>query len=204
MNDYESVTIDSRFGRIDARLFAAPETPPKAAAIWVGGVGGNWDSPARSLYPHLGKALTSDGITSLWVNYRHPGVLGESVLDVLAATVVAESLGVAAIALVGWSFGGAVVIAAAASSPLVRAVATISTQSYGAAEAVSLIENCAILLLHGAADNVLPVSCSKQVHALAREPKQLIVLPGAGHALDEAADRVHELVADWVKKTLLG
>ena len=35
------------------------------AVIYVGGVGGGWDSPARELYSKLASKLASNGINSL-------------------------------------------------------------------------------------------------------------------------------------------
>jgi hypothetical protein len=61
-----------------------PVTGAKHAAIWVGGVGGDWDTPAKGLYPRLCEELTSEGIASLRVRYRYPTDLVEAVLDVLA------------------------------------------------------------------------------------------------------------------------
>jgi len=46
-----------------------------------------------------------------------------------------------------------------------------------------------VLLLHGDADEVVPVAHARMLHAAAREPKQLTVLPGGAHRLrvDEIA-----------------
>jgi uncharacterized protein len=38
-----------------------------------------------------------------------------------------------------------------------------------------------LLVVHGEADDVIPVAMGRQVHALAPEPKQLAVIPRAGH-----------------------
>jgi hypothetical protein len=53
------------------------------------------------------------------------------------------------------------------------------------------------------ADQVLPPDCSSQVHALAHEPKRLVLLARAGHLLDEAADEVTELVQGWLLERLV-
>jgi thioesterase domain-containing protein len=99
-------------------------TGAKQAAIWVGGVGGDWDTPAQGLYPRLCQELTSEGIASLRVHYRYPTELVEAVLDVLAGITFLQDEGIESIALIGHSFGGAVVIQAAAQAEDVHTVVT--------------------------------------------------------------------------------
>jgi hypothetical protein len=117
---------------------------------------------------------------------------------VLAASAYLQSQGIERLGFVGHSFGGAVVIQAAAHQPLSRTVVTIATQSYGA-DAVSLLpDDCSILLLHGTADDVLPDWCSRAVEKLARNRKRLVLYPGADHNLDRSADAVEKEVGQWL------
>jgi pimeloyl-ACP methyl ester carboxylesterase len=95
-----------------------------------------------------------------------------------------------------------VVIRAASGSPLVRAVVTLATQSYGAGAAAELGPRCALLLVHGLEDMVLPHSASVHVHVDAAEPKRLILLDGTGHNLDEAAGRVADETRTWLQEWL--
>lgn len=57
-------------------------------------------------------------------------------------------------ALVGWSFGGAVVITAGARSSNVVGVATVASQTYGT-DSVSSLAPKSLLLLHGTGDTCL-------------------------------------------------
>jgi alpha-beta hydrolase superfamily lysophospholipase len=57
-----------------------------------------------------------------------------------------------------------------------------------------LPSHCSLLLIHGTADEVLHVSNSEYIAALANVPKQLLMLQGAKHTLDEAAHDVHREV----------
>jgi fermentation-respiration switch protein FrsA (DUF1100 family) len=100
------------------------------------------------------------------------------------------------------SFGGAVVIQAAAAHPIVRAVAPLSTQSFGVGPASRLSPRCSLLLMHGTDDEILPADCSRYVYSIAGEPKRLVLLDGTRHGLDEAADEVYRTVRDWVVETL--
>ncbi len=197
---YHQVKMITSRGAISCRYYQA--NGAKKAAIWVGGVGGGWDTPARGLYPLLCDHLLKEGIASLRVRYRYPTVLEEAVLDVLAGISYLQDEGIQEIALIGHSFGGAVVIQAAAQAPDVRTVVTLATQSYGADPVAELATRCSLLLLHGTSDRVLPPSSSKYVYQRALEPKRLILYPNADHGLDEAADEVYEVVWDWVVEQL--
>ncbi|MUG94319.1 alpha/beta fold hydrolase [Scytonema sp. UIC 10036] len=198
--EYHPVKLITSRGSIHCRYYLVESA--KKAVILVGGVGGDWDSPARALYPLLGEVLQKDGIASLRIQYRNPTDLVESTLDVLAGLTYLQDKGVEEFALIGHSFGGAVVIQAAAQSPDVRTVVTIATQSYGTDPASTLATRCSLLLLHGISDPVLPVSCSQYVYQLASEPKRLIVYPDAGHDLNEVADEVYLVVRNWIVQQL--
>lgn len=194
---YHPITLESNRGPIFTRLYPVPEGTERAV-ITVGGVGGGWDTPARDLYPRLGHDLPLSGIALCRVRFRHPTVLEEAILDVLAALAFLEAEGVKQVGLVGHSFGGAVVIQAAAASPLVKTVVTIATQGYGADPARDLGPRCSLLLIHGTADRVLPPTCSEHAFTEARPPKELVLIPGAGHGLEEAAEEVRRRVHDWL------
>lgn len=192
---YYPLRLITTRGVIECRYYQV--SGAQKGAIWVGGVGGNWDTPASELYPRLCQELTGEAIASLRIKYRYPTILEEAVLDVLAGLSFLEAEGITAAALTGHSFGGAVVIQAAAHSPSVRTVAALSTQSYGAAVAPQLAPRCSLLLVHGRADEVLPPSCSEYVYHLAGEPKHLLLYPNARHGLDEVAEEVRHVIRDW-------
>lgn len=194
---FEAVSLPAPGGTVDARFY--PATDARSGVIWVGGVGGGWDTPARDLYPTLAAEFQEQGIASLRVRYRAPTNLSDCVQDVLAGIDYLTSRGIEQMALAGHSLGGAVVIQTAARSESVRTVVTLSTQSYGALQAADLAPRCSILLIHGAEDPILPQVCSEQVYGLAGEPKRLVILEGADHVLESAAAEVHHLVRDWLR-----
>jgi pimeloyl-ACP methyl ester carboxylesterase len=203
-NDYTVVKVQtSRQEKIDCRYYASKDA--KKAVIYVGGVGGGWDSPARDLYPKLSRSLLSNGISSLRVRYRHPIDLNECVIDVIAGIKFLEYNKIQSVGLVGHSLGGAVVIKAAAALPnIVRTVVTLATQSYGAVESASQLgeEGCSILLMHGSDDDVLSPICSSYVYNKANDPKHIILLEGAGHGLEEAAEDIYQTTYRWLLKHL--
>ena len=202
---YTPIRLVTRGGGVDCRYYYIAGA--SKAVIWVGGVGGGWDTPARGLYPNLCQKLIKKEINSLRVRFRYPTDLYESVLDVIEGIHFLEQQGIKSVGLVGHSFGGAVVIQAAAtaeasSSDSVWTVVTLSTQSYGAEGVSRLKTGSSILLIHGTDDKVLPPYCSSNVYNLANDPKEIIFYKGATHGLDEAAEEVHQKVHDWLLKYL--
>ena len=172
-------------------------------AVWVGGAGGGLDGPARGLYPEACRRLAPLGVAGLRLDYRRPNDLPECVLDTLAGLQFLALEGIARVALVGHSFGGAVVISAGAISDLVAAVVPMSTQTYG----TSLADQVAprpMLLIHGAEDEILPDACSRDVYRRAGEPKELKLYPGARHGLDDAREEILDLLVSWIREKLSG
>lgn len=177
-------------------LFTACEGQP-GVAVLVGGAMGGFDGPAGGLYRDLSARLVEKGLSTLRVHYRQPGEFEECVLDVLGALSFLKGLGGRSAVLVGHSFGGAVVIKAGELSPVVAAVAALSSQRFG----TSTVENLAprpLLLVHGTADTVLPPEASEDIYERARQPKRLTLVEGAGHGLAEARDDVLEMLEMFI------
>ena len=197
---YTPLTFVTSRGDVLCHYYAVPAT--RSGVIWVGGVGGGFDSPANQLYPRLACAFQAEGIASLRVRYRYATKLEECVLDVVAALGWLENEGFERLALVGHSLGGAVVIQAGTTSERVRAVVSLATQGYGADSVMELGPQCAILLLHGRGDQVLPPQCSEFIFQMAHEPRRLVLYDGAGHGLDEVAFEVEQVVREWLRARL--
>ncbi|MBI4233419.1 MAG: alpha/beta fold hydrolase [Chloroflexi bacterium] len=172
-----------------------------AGVVWVWGARGGFEGPAGGIYGVLAEELLAEGITSLRLDYRDPRALHESVLDTLAGVSFLKGIGCGRVALVGHSFGGAVVIAAAPFSPVVVAVAALSSQTYGATNAADVSPR-PLLLVHGADDTHLAPQCSEMIHQWAKEPKELVILPGAGHSLRQCQAQVHDLLKRWLAEKL--
>lgn len=196
---YQALQLVTTRGEVAVRCYEVSN--PRFAALWVGGAGGGWDTPARGLYPRLCGELQHEHVASLRVRFRDAHDLRESVHDVLAGLVFLEAQAVERVALIGHSFGGAVVIEAAALSAAAGTVVTLATQSYGT-DKVARLAPRPLLLLHGDRDTVLPVSASQAVFERAKEPKRLVVYPGADHGLDDVADDVAEVVRVQIETAL--
>ncbi len=198
--DYTSLCLITQHGQTQCRFYEMPEF--SKAMIFIGGIGGDWDTPSRQLYPHLCVELMDNGIASFRVRLKNPHDLDESVFDVIAVLSYLRSLNVQKIGIVGYSFGGAVAIRAASVDLNVKLVVTLATQSYGAGSADDLGPRCALLLLHGGSDTVLPESASEHIFSIAKDPKEIQIYPQATHSLDEVAEELHKRVKDWVLKWL--
>jgi len=172
------------------------------AVIWVGGTDGGFDGPANAIYADLAEDLAADGVGSLRLDFRRrdaPGIVSEGVHDVLAGVVFLKEEDAGKIGLVGHSFGGAVVITAAALSPDVSAVVTLSTQTAGTAAAPKVAPR-PLLLVHGELDRRLPPECSEYVYERAAQPKELVILRGAKHSLRQRRRELRELLRAWLRE----
>lgn len=165
-----------------------PVEDASTAVVMVGGTGGGVTGPA-SVYPDLAKELSSNKIASIRLDYRHNAMLDDCVLDVIIAIQYLIEEGICSVGLVGWSFGGAVVITAGAVHENVNAIATVATQC-AETDGAEYLDGRPILLLHGTADQTLSPECSEQVYELVDGPKELKIYEGANHGLDEVRDEM--------------
>jgi len=168
-----------------------------AGVIWVSGSLGGLDGPSFGIFKTLSTTLVKDGISSLRLDYRLPGDFDQCVHDVLVGVNFLTQSGVDNIALVGHSFGGAVVIMAATISTEVKAVVGLSSQTYGA-HRVSKLSPKPLLLIHGDRDRNLPARSSWHIFGDAKEPKEIVIYKGSGHFLRECHQELHDLLRSWL------
>jgi hypothetical protein len=192
------VMIATTRGEIRGVLHPCATAP--GAAIYVGGAMGGFEGPANDIYGRLADRLRPQ-LSGLRLHYRRPGDFQECVLDVLAGVSFLRGMGATGgIALVGHSFGGAVVIKAGELAAAVVGVAALSPQLYGT-HSVQRLEK-ALLLVHGMRDGVLDYAASEDIHARANEPKRLVLYAEADHTLAQAAADLEELLASWLPETV--
>lgn len=172
------------------------------AVVCVGGAMGGLDGPADKLYGRLHTVLGDAGVTVFRVGYRKPNDFEECVLDALAGCSFLKGIGAANIVLVGHSFGGAVVIKAAELFPLVAGVVSMSPQLFGTREVQNLDKP--LLLVHGMSDTVLDHAASEDIYSRANEPKRIVLYAEAGHSLIQAADKIDQLLKEWIPARLRG
>jgi hypothetical protein len=187
------VLIATTRGELRAVLHPCSDAP--GATIYVGGAMGGFEGPANDIYGRLANRLRPE-LSGLRVHYRRPGEFEECVLDVLAGVSFLRGFGAGPIALVGHSFGGAVVIKAGELSEAVVGVAALSSQLFGTRTVERLGKP--LLLVHGMRDGVLDYAASEDIHARALEPKRIVLYAEADHSLVQSADDLEELLASWL------
>lgn len=182
--------------RGEIRGWLHPCATAPGAAIYVGGALGGFEGPANDLYGRLADRLRPQ-ISGLRLHYRQPGEFEECVLDVLAGVSFLRGVGATGgVALVGHSFGGAVVIKAGELAAAVAGVAALSPQLHGTHTVERLGKP--LLLVHGMRDGILDHAASEDIHARAVEPKRLVLYAEADHTLAQAAADLEELLASWL------
>jgi dipeptidyl aminopeptidase/acylaminoacyl peptidase len=64
--------------------------------------------------------------------------------------------------------------------------------------------NCPLLVIHGDADNLVPVENALNIYGKAIEPKRLEIIEGGGHSLDESnhMEQMVSLTFNWIKQYL--
>ena len=172
-------------------------TEGTTGVVWVCGSLGGLDGPSFGIFDTLSQRLLSQRISSLRLDYRFPGDFNQCVLDVLAGVHFFEQKGVNKVALVGHSFGGAVVIMAGTMSPHVKAVVGLASQTFGARR-VNELSPRPLLLIHGERDRNLSVRCSRDIYQWANEPKELVIYQGCGHFLRECHQELGDLLKGWL------
>jgi alpha/beta superfamily hydrolase len=190
------LALQTTRGTIHTLLHAA-DGDGETAVLFAPGARGGFGGPAERLYAELAGSLAAQGVTCLRIDYRHAANLDESTLDVLVAVWHLNSIGRPRTAVVGHSFGGGVVIQASRYSTNIRGVAALSSQTMGARDVVLLAPR-PLLVVHGEADNVLPVANSKQIYDWAFDPKELVTYPGAKHGLREVRPELRALLMGWL------
>jgi pimeloyl-ACP methyl ester carboxylesterase len=66
------------------------------------------------------------------------------------------------------------------------------------AEAAALIAPTPLLIVHGDRDTFFPVDHAEQIYAAAREPKDLWIVPGFGHAESAAEPALLDRIGGWL------
>lgn len=184
-------TSNGRFNGIYHPVFDA-----EAAVVLLGGAGGGFDGPAN-IYQDIATELAKEKIAALRLDYRFPNHLDDCIIDTILGIQLLVEKGIESVGIIGWSFGGAVAITAAALDDNVKAVAAVATQCYGT-EAARHLDDKPLLLLHGSADRTLPTSCSSHVYSIASGPKELEIFEDANHGLDQVRDRMLGRLRDFM------
>lgn len=200
------VTIVSKRGPIAAIWDQPLGEMVRGAVLCVGGFDGGFEGPAEGMYPDLAAELPAASVGVLRLDFRvktSPGPIDDGTFDVLSGIEWLAEQGISRVALIGHSYGGAIVVRAAARSSIVVGTCALSTQTMGIepAEVRSLAPR-PLLLIHGGADWRLPPKLSEWVYSLAGEGRELHILDGATHSLRQRREDLWVLLLDWIDRVL--
>lgn len=201
-DSFELVCIETSRGRVECKYYKAGKADK--GIILIGGAGGDFQTPADNLYPHLGEYLKGKGVSSLNVKFRKTGDLSESIIDILVGLEFLKSENIKIFGLIGYSFGGAVAVQAALNEIDVKTIVLISTQTSGLSPISFLPKETSVFIIHSEEDEIIPPELAVQVYEQAHEPKRIEIFDTkASHNLNEVADEIYEEVRDWIIKYLI-
>lgn len=200
----------------------APAQPGRKTLLYFHGNAGSLATRADRI-----AFYTAQGFGVFMMTYRgFPGSTGDpseanNVADALRAYDALADLGVAAedIVVYGESIGTGVATQVAAARPVAGLVldapftsmVELATRLYPVLavpgrffmrdryETRQHIRSVSapLLIIHGEADDIIPVAMGRDLYAAASEPKAIETYPGAGHA-DHALFGSQDAVADWI------
>jgi alpha/beta superfamily hydrolase len=195
-------------GQLEA-LRDVPAGAPRAAVV-LAHPHPDFGGTMRTRVVHeAAQGLVRAGCAVLRFNYRGVGLsagrltggAGE-VKDFLAA-IDAVELAHPGVALwaAGYSFGAWVAMATGAAEPRVRVLIGIGTPFGDYDFSRVAASEKPKFLVHGERDEVCPLKIVRQQYAAMAEPRELVVVEGAGHAFDgragEVGDALCELLEDF-------
>jgi fermentation-respiration switch protein FrsA (DUF1100 family) len=70
------------------------------------------------------------------------------------------------------------------------------------AEAAAMIAPAPLLIVHGDLDGYFPVDHAEQLYAAARDPKELWIEHGFGHAESAATTVLLERIGSWIREAV--
>jgi fermentation-respiration switch protein FrsA (DUF1100 family) len=86
--------------------------------------------------------------------------------------------------------------------PLQYPLSRLVSDRYSPARAVALISPIPLLIIHGDRDPIVPVKHGRRLFELAREPKELWIVPGGGHIQAFQHSRCRDRFVLWLQQVL--
>jgi alpha-beta hydrolase superfamily lysophospholipase len=213
----ERVWFPSTSGPRLAGLIDQPEAPVRGWGVFSHGFTLSKDSPAAS---RICKQLASEGVGMLRFDNLGlgdsegdwgDGSFSHKVADTAQATRFMNESGRNVRLLVGHSFGGAAVIAAAhqlavgeAPFPIGGKALTLRRHFIEDVREADLHEQIrtlhrALLVMHSPTDNTVGIANASEIFRAARHPRSFVSLEGADHLLTgrHQAKRVARIISAW-------
>ena len=187
-----------------ARTWMIPSA--QEGIIFVSGVDGGFIEPVDGIYTRMAETNLHNCVSSIFVSYRNPGELATSIEDATTAASYLRDRGISKMAIVGWSFGGAVIAHTATLIPQIMTIIGFSPQSLDTEPFSLLNAQQSLLLFHSTSDENVPFSSSQIImdEAPSYIHKQLFPIDGADHHLTGTRAKIDPIVNDWINHMLLG
>lgn len=190
-----AMTITTRRGPVPA-IFA-PVLGARQAVILLPGADGDVGGPAGFFAP-LAERLQLEQVLGLRLGARQPGNRDAALDDALGAIDVLQRHGVEQIVLIGWDQGATVALDAALERETVAGVIMLAPTDDADAP-LSQLAPRPLLIIHGVEDRAVPSHVAQNFFARAAEPKELSLLPNAGHDLAGYRDALVRQIAGWCR-----
>lgn len=178
---------------------------PRAGILFVSGVDGGFEQPSDGIYERMAAHYAQLGVSSIFVEYRHPGQLEPSVIDALMASKYLKDQGIRRLLVAGWSFGGAVAIHTAARlHGDAVSVIGFAPQSLDTEAIADFCPSLSILIVHSRTDENVPFYAADQILSEAPDAvrKELLPLDGYNHHLEGTGSVIDRPVFEWVDREL--
>ena len=198
---YEEIELSNS---ATARTWMMPSA--QEGIVFVSGVDGGFIEPVDGIYSRMAEKNLHNCVSSIFVSYRNPGELATSIDDATTAASYLRDHGVSKMAIVGWSFGGAVIAHTATLIPEITTIIGFSPQSLDTEPFSLLNAGQSLLLFHSTSDENVPFSSSQIImdEAPSFIHKELFPIDGADHHLTGTRAKIDPIVTDWLNHMLLG
>lgn len=189
-----SITISTPRGPVCGQW--RPASVTRAAAILLPDTAGVLDGPFH-LFDDLAVRIQRSGACVLQLEQCSDD-LEERLVCLLSALTALRRQGVERMALIGWHTGAALAIAAGSACDAVTGVAALAADP-STAEMVAEVAPRRLLLMHGAADAVVPSAISRLLYARAADPKELVIYPGERHDFSVYHEEALDKLTAWCR-----
>ncbi len=207
MKNLELAVNDNTGDTTSAKAWIAPGA--RHGIIFVTGIDGGFLEPADQIYTRTAESFYHQCVSSIFVTYRAPGnVPGNvkmSVADARSAIDHLKGLGINKMAIVGWSFGGAVISHTSAEVPEIATVIGFAPQGLYAEPIAQLRQSQSLLVFYSYDDENVAYTESQFLFdkAPGNIKKEAYPLSGYNHALDGTSRKIEPVFHNWLKDNLL-
>ncbi|MBM3781981.1 MAG: alpha/beta hydrolase [Acidobacteria bacterium] len=203
MTSIEPRELAGPAGRLDLKIDLPPDAPCAVAVIAHPHTQYGGTLQTRPV-AYVARALTTIGVAAVRFNFRGAGTSagtfdeGRGEQDDFRAVVdyAAARWPGLPIWAVGLSFGSWVALTAGATDPRVTQLVAIAPPVDRYDYAAAIAADKPVVIIHGEADELIPVKLVRRFYGQLPEPRELLVIEDADHMFDGKVSTLAEAVAD--------